>query len=259
MSAIVELINTFKYDWIIGTLGAKVVLSKSITAGFGLKVIEFGLVVVVVCLIGDKVVEDCVEDDIGFIVVVGVVISITIGGAIDVILCVVVGVWVVVVVVVGFCVVVVVVVVVVGLWVVVVVVVGFGVVVVVVVVGLGVVVVVVISFGETVDVVVVVDVVDVVEANKLVIIGTSFSEISDSEVGSLTDIELWEEDSKLFWPSSPASSWLSVEFDSKSIKDVSGMLDQLGAWEVFDISLDGSWDNSVDKINIISFVNNKNY
>lgn len=93
------------------------------------------------------------------------------------------------------------------------------VVVVVVVVGLG---------GVVVVVVVVVEVVDVVEVNKLVTIGTSFSEISDSEVGSLTAMEFCEEDSNVFWPSSPASSWLSVELDSKSIKDGSGVLDQLG-------------------------------
>jgi len=80
-------------------------------------------------------------------------------------------------------------------------------VVVVVVVGLRVVVVVVVGLGVVVVVVVVVvDVVDIVEVNKLVTIGTSFSEISDSEVGSLTAMELCEENSNVFWPSSPASS-----------------------------------------------------
>jgi len=197
----------------IGRFGPKVVVLESITAGFGLEVIEFGLIVVVVCLFGDVVVEDCVEDGFTAVVVVGVVISITIGGGVvDVILGVVVGIGVVVVVVAM------------GLSVVVDVVVGLRVVVVVVVVvvfGLGVVVVVV--------VVVVVDVVDVVELNKLVTIGTSFSEISDSGVGSLTAMGLCEEDSNVFWPSSTASSWLSVELYSKSIKDGSGVLDQLGA------------------------------
>jgi len=85
----------------IGRFGPKVVVLESITAGFGLDVIAFGLIVVVVCLFGDVVVEDCVED--GFaVVLVGVVISITIGGEVGVvILCVVVGIGVVVVVVVA--------------------------------------------------------------------------------------------------------------------------------------------------------------
>jgi len=210
----------------IGRFGPKVVVLESITAGFGLEVIEFGLIVVVVCLFGDLVEEDCVEDGFTAVVVVGVVISITIGGeVVVVILCVVVGIGVVVVVVaIGL---IVVVVVVVGLRVVVVVVdvvvVGLGVVVVVVVVVVGLRVVVVVV------VVVVVDVVDVEELNKLVTKGTSFSEISDSEVCSLTAMGLCEEDSNVFWPSSPASSWLSVELYSKSIKDGSGVLDQLGA------------------------------
>jgi len=169
----------------IGRFGPKVVVLEATTAGFGLEVIEFGLIVVVVGLFGNLVVEDSVKDGLGFtaavvivgVVIVGVVISITTcGEVVVVILCVFVGKGVVVVVVV------------IGLSVVVVVVV-------VVVVGLGVVV-----------VVVVVVVVDTVEVNKLVTIGTSFSEISDSEVGSLTAMELCEEDSNVFWPSSPASS-----------------------------------------------------
>lgn len=82
----------------IGRFGPKVVVLESITAGFGLDVIAFGLIVV--CLLGDVVVEDCVEDGFTAVVVVGVVISITIGGeVVVVILCVVVGIGVVVVVV----------------------------------------------------------------------------------------------------------------------------------------------------------------
>jgi len=84
----------------IGRFGPKVVVLKSTTAGFGLDVIAFGIIVVVVCLFGDVVVEDCVEDGFTAVVVVGVVISITIGGeVVVVILCVVIGIGVVVVVV----------------------------------------------------------------------------------------------------------------------------------------------------------------
>lgn len=84
----------------IGGFGPKVVVLESTTAGFGLEVIEFGLIVVVVCLFVDVVVGDCVEDGLGLIaavVVVEVVVSITICGEVDVILCVVIGIGVVVV------------------------------------------------------------------------------------------------------------------------------------------------------------------
>jgi len=73
----------------IGGFGPKVVVLESTTAGLGLEVIEFGLIVVVVCLFGDVVVGNCVEDGLGFtaaVVAVGVVISITTCGEVVVVI-----------------------------------------------------------------------------------------------------------------------------------------------------------------------------
>lgn len=73
-----------------------------------------------------------------------------------------------------------------------------------------------------------VDVVNAIKVGKLVIIiGTSFSEISDSDDGSFK--EVWDEDSKFFCPSSLTSSCISVELNSKSGKNVPGLMDPMGA------------------------------